>query len=308
MARFPLNVFVFQVVDWQGRSLMLVLACFSLCLCCFSVDVKALLLGDWWKLEVMAVFFGFKLSIIHVLFTGYLPTYVTHRGKLLIRESWNTTTSLSMIIPCIVGHATAGLKTRCVPDQMRLEQQFTSGRPERQARETRLLLCTQTAVVARTVTSIWLPWCSIFYSTHPSIKSHTKWVEYCHSLTQMKLKLTFCELVLYYKRMPHFQILWLRCVFLLQFYVSGQSFQDSDSVHGNIEREFKRRLTPTSRIHTPSTAMEIIRNSSSNGYEVIELAADSMHDWKDVHRKLMGQGAFCLWCKFEPSPLLRCVT
>ena len=75
---------------------------------------------------------------------------------------------------------------------------------------------------------------------------------------------------------------------LLQFYVSAHSFQESDSVHGNIEREFKRRLTPTARIHTPSTAMEIIGNSCSNGYEVIELAADSRHDWKDVHRKLMG--------------------
>ena len=80
----------------------------------------------------------------------------------------------------------------------------------------------------------------------------------------------------------------INVLFLLQFYVSGHSFMEADSVHGNIEREFKRRLTPTARIHTPSAAMDVISHACSIGYEVEELSADLRQDWKAIHRQLMG--------------------
>lgn len=76
---------------------------------------------------------------------------------------------------------------------------------------------------------------------------------------------------------------------LLQFYVSGHSFMEADSIHGNIEREIKRRLTPKTNIHTPDDANEVIWHATAQGYEVKEKTAEDVMDWKNVHSHLMGK-------------------
>ena len=63
---------------------------------------------------------------------------------------------------------------------------------------------------------------------------------------------------------------------------------ETDSAHGNIERELKRRLTANSRLHTPSAAMEAIGSAIRAGYVTDELCAEDWYDWKDVHAQLMG--------------------
>ena len=64
---------------------------------------------------------------------------------------------------------------------------------------------------------------------------------------------------------------------------------EADSIHGKIERAFKRRLTPKAKIHTPDYANEVIRHAVTQGYEVKEKTAEDVMDWKNVHSQLTGK-------------------